>query len=166
MEFSWKDIPGFEGHYMVSDDGHVMSLKNGKNRILSRVIDPSSGYLVVCLRKDDKQRNYSVHRLVAVAFIGPISNGLVVCHNNGDKFDNRVSNLRIATQKDNCDDRRVHGNTLEGEKHPQSKLTVKKVLEIRELKANGISRKTIASNYGVSIGAVKDILCRRSWSHV
>ena len=67
MAENWKDIPDFEGHYMVSDLGRVLSLKGGRQKLLSLVLDPSSGYLVVCLRKDEKQRNHSIHRLVATA---------------------------------------------------------------------------------------------------
>ena len=81
----WRDIPGFEGEYQVSDLGRVRSIDRIveqdsrwgviRRRLQGKVLSPhleKSGYLGVQLGRRKKQR---VHELVAAAFIGPRSPG-------------------------------------------------------------------------------------------
>ena len=64
----WKDIEGYEGYYQVSNLGRVKSLKWNKERILKPFVD-SSKYQRVKLSSNLKEKNFLVHRLVAIAFI-------------------------------------------------------------------------------------------------
>jgi hypothetical protein len=99
----WKPVIGYEGFYEVSDWGNVRSLNYNKtNQVkLLRRVKAKDGYLVVCLHKNGKQKEGKVHRLVATAFIPNQDNKPTVDHINGDKTDNRVENLRWATQMEN-----------------------------------------------------------------
>lgn len=166
MTENWHPIPDFEGHYLVSDKGRVMSLKGGGRKLLSLVLDPSSGYLVVCLRKDGRQRNYSVHRLVAAAFIRPPTEGEHVCHSDGDAMNNALENIRIDTPKGNGADMTRHGTRAIGQRHGCAKLTEPEVLRIRSMSASGMLQRDIAAGFGISIAAIKDIVQRRSWAHL
>lgn len=87
----WKYIAGFEGLYMVSTLGNVKSIKFGKERILSPGMQ-KNGYLMVILCKDGKTKHYSIHRLVAEAFI-PNPFKLPCVNHKGLKTDNRVEML-------------------------------------------------------------------------
>ena len=112
MEEIWKDILGYEGIYQVSNLGNVKSLDRdyiaGSGSIIHRnehFIKPSKntkGYLIVRLFKNGKSRTMLVHRLVAEAFIPNPDNKPQVDHINGDKKLNVVSNLRWATNEENC----------------------------------------------------------------
>lgn len=96
----WKDIPGYEGLYQVSDYGRVRSLWYGKIKVLK----PGNhrGYYVVKLCKNGKKKHHSIHRLVVETFIGPIPKRMVVNHKNENKLDNRLDNLEIVTPKENA----------------------------------------------------------------
>ena len=84
-------------NYLVSNKGNVKSLITGK--ILKPKIE-KGGYLRVHLRVPNN-RYYSIHRLVAQAFIPNPENKPCIDHINTDRTDNRVENLRWATYKEN-----------------------------------------------------------------
>ena len=117
---SWRPIPGFEGLYEVSDQGQVKSLdrerpnKGGgtariKGRLLKAVTN-KDGYKQVDLYKNGKRRMSCVHELVCLAFHGPKPEGMEVCHNDGNRANNRLENLRYDTRSANGYDRVKHGN--------------------------------------------------------
>ena len=96
----WKDISGYEGHYQVSDQGRVKSLKQGKERILKPINDVN-GYLRVNLWKNGDKKNYLIHRLVAMTFIPNPQNFTQINHIDEDKSNNNVNNLEWCTAKYN-----------------------------------------------------------------
>lgn len=106
----WAPIRGYEGAYEVSSLGRVRSLPGGKRR--GKVLKPGKvcGYPTYGLSAGvGQKRRYRVYLLVAAAFIGPRPDGLEVCHNNGDKSDNRAVNLRYDTRNANGRDALIHG---------------------------------------------------------
>ena len=106
----WRNVPGYEGMYIVSDAGRVMSLPRtrlfkGKEtkqilpgRILKQSMTPN-GYMKVTLFKDGKATQTSVHRIVMLAFVGPSE--LQVNHKDEDKTNNHLDNLEYMTGLDN-----------------------------------------------------------------
>lgn len=109
----WLPVPGYEGHYEVSNLGRVRSLdrrvalKNGRYRAQrGRVLMASAGdpYRKVNLKVGGTQSVRSVHGLVAEAFSGPRPDGQEVRHLNGNPTDNRAANLAYGTHSQNiCD---------------------------------------------------------------
>ena len=94
----WKDIPGYEGLYVVSNNGRVMNVRSG--RVL-KVFDNYLGYKIVSLCRSGKQKTFSVHRLVAEAFIKNPDNLREVNHKDEDKSNNNVDNLEWCDRKYN-----------------------------------------------------------------
>lgn len=122
----WRDIPEWEGLYEVSNQGRVRSRdtlkidslgrpRKGRGKVLSADIKPN-GYVYVNLKdKPRKQRRY-VHQLVLEAFVGPRPEGMEACHDNGDRADNRLENLRWDTVSENRLDIKRMGRHNEGNK--------------------------------------------------
>ena len=94
----WKDIVGYEGAYKVSSNGDIYSMVSHKIR---KTFFDKSGYPTVKLYKNGSGKNYSVHRLVAEAFIERKLGKNYVNHKDGDKTNNAVDNLEWCTPSEN-----------------------------------------------------------------
>lgn len=104
----WRNVPGYEGKYIVSNTGKVMSLPRtrmfqGKiralpGRILKQSVTPN-GYAKVTLLKNGVPSQVSVHRIVMLAFVGP--SDLQVNHKDENKLNNNVENLEYLSGYDN-----------------------------------------------------------------
>lgn len=109
MEEIWKDIPGYEESYQVSNLGRVKSLAKNRGRGIGYCVDEriikhsvnSRGYCNVVLCKNGKTQTFSMHRLVAENFIENPSMFTEVDHKDRNKQNNRVDNLRWVTRVDN-----------------------------------------------------------------
>lgn len=119
------------------------------------------------------QANYKrflAHRYSWMITNGPIDDGMFVCHKCDRPRCVNPTHLFLGTQDDNMRDMLEKGRQpkgAKGELHNMAKLTTEEVMEIRTRYATGdIMRRELASEYGVSLGAVCDIIYRRSWRHV
>lgn len=96
-----KDVKGYEGLYAVTDDGQVWS---HRNKIFLKQRENNSGYLMVNLSKDCKQKTFTVHRLVLSTF-NPIENmeNYEASHIDENRYNNTLENLEwLEEHKDNC----------------------------------------------------------------
>jgi len=171
----WKDIPGYEGLYQVSDMGRVKSVarikQNGrsyhlaKERILKQNL-LSSGYLRIGLHKNAKRKSLSVHRLVLLVFVG--ESDLTVNHKDGIKTNNTLNNLEYCTQSENIKHAFRLGLTDHGgENNPQSKLSKSDVRKIRALYKTGKYLFTeIGEMFNVTGKHVSKIINRKYWANV
>lgn len=107
----WKDIPGFEGRYQVSNMGRVRSVdrvvravsKTGREyerKVQGTVLSPGNcrGYQIVNLSQTG---TIAVHLLVARAFVAGFTPGLEVNHKDGNKKHNAAANLEWTTRQGN-----------------------------------------------------------------
>lgn len=102
----WRDIPGYEGFYMASDQGDIRGVKRGQVKTTRPNI---SGYLCVQLYRDCKQKGIAVHRAVALAFVPGYEPGLEVNHIDGNRLNNAASNLEWVTSLENAEHARETG---------------------------------------------------------
>lgn len=96
----WKKIPETNNRYEISNLGNV---RNSKSHIVLKQIKSKSGYMNirVHLGSRDKTYTFTVHRLVANAFIPNLNNSPEVNHKDGNKHNNCVSNLEWCTKSEN-----------------------------------------------------------------
>lgn len=97
----WKDIPGYEGYYQVSNLGRIKSNHDhrGKGNIVLRQSKNRKGYLGVKLYLNSSAKEYMVHRLVMLSFVG--ESDLQIDHLNEIKTDNLLENLEYVTNREN-----------------------------------------------------------------
>jgi len=176
----WVDIKGYEGYYQISNMGRYKSLdrsyvakkRNCLFRLKGKIMRPneSRGYLVAVLSMDYKTERFPVHRLVADAFLPNHENKRTVNHKNGNKKDNKLSNLEWATDSEqqlHATKIGLRANTL-GEKSNFSKLTENAVIEIRRLFESGAikTKKELARKFNVAPSNVTFIITRQTWKHI
>lgn len=163
----YRYVKGFPDH-RVGNDGTVWSRHRSKGWKLMKPTPAGSwGYPRVVLSPGQKSK--LVHRLVLEAFVGPCPDGLQACHGDGDKCNNRLSNLRWDTPKANMDDMKRHGTYRHGPTHHRAtaKVTPRTVSRMRaDHRAGKVSANTLAARHHLSTSAVYLILSRKTWPHV
>lgn len=122
----WAAIPGHEGRYEASSEGRIRSIprfspRRVRGKVLSQIVN-KRGYLSVGLTSG----RVEVHKLVALAFIGPRPEGMDTRHIDGDPLNPRASNLAYGTRSENVQDMLAHGRNVNANKthcpkgHPYS----------------------------------------------
>ena len=96
----WRDVPGWEGLYQVSDEGQVRSLQPHNYMKLKKQSN-TKGYRACTLSYKGCKRLVKVHRMVAEAFIPNPDCKPDINHINGIKSDNKANNLEWVTPKEN-----------------------------------------------------------------
>jgi len=178
MEEEWRDIPGYEGKYLVSNLGRILSRKwtmDKWNHPLGRILTQRTddfGYKFVMLSSYPKRKRMSVHRAVALAFIPNPDNLHQVNHKDEIRDHNRVENLEWCTVLYN----NRYGHRIEktstnstGEKNGRAKLTESQVIEIRRSYIPGdkeFCKRKLAEKYGVSYVTITRIVCGTLWTHL
>lgn len=107
----WKEIKGYEGKYIISNYGEIISLPRYKRnnskfqyvqpREICKYTNPKNGYVYVYLCNNGVYKNVRLHKLVAKTFIPNPNNLPQVNHKDGNKLNNHVKNLEWCTASEN-----------------------------------------------------------------
>jgi hypothetical protein len=172
MDEVWRPVPEYEALYEVSNRGRVRSftrsrlttqgLKTWKGRELSPFVD-RNGYLYVNLSAGKTARKIAVHVLVLSAFVGPRPDGLQACHNDGNRLNPVIGNLRWDTVAANSADRIQHGTSSHGERSGKARLTQAQVDAIRVRPENSI---LLAKEYGVASSTIRAVRLGQNWKRI
>jgi hypothetical protein len=177
MNEIWKRIPSWPG-YEVSDLGNVRSLTrvvwNPGGRVPHWMFIPAKTkrinlktiYPTVRLSKNGCKTTCPVQWLVAEAFLGPRPYKADTRHLDGNRKNNRLSNITYGTRRENMQDGVRHGTSPKGLRNPVAKLNPKIVIAIRRRRSNKEKIRVIAADYGISEGLVSMVANRKLWGHV
>lgn len=144
-------------NYCVSMDGKIFSLKS--NRFLKPFSD-TSGYQYIECYENGQKHKFSVHRLVAKAFICNDLNKKEVNHKDGNKENNSVGNLEWVTPSENC----VHAERT-GLRN-NAKLTDEQVHNICSKLSDGFRNSDIADMFGVPKSTVSEIKNKKAYKYI
>jgi len=158
----WKPIKGYEGLYEISSLGRVQSFCSNsnqryKNQPIPKILSPGRGkirrYRHVTLFKNKISKTYSLHRLVLETFVGIRPAGYYACHHDDNPSNNKLSNLRWDTPKQNKQDAkrndRVAFGYRQGSAHPDTSIE-----KIFKLSAEGYSAYATGRILKISKGCV------------
>ncbi len=172
IEEIWKDIEveGIpKGVYQISNIGRVKSLartiqrKRGKTRLPEKIMKniKGNGYYRLTLQHEGHISPYSVHRLVAEAFIPNPENKPCVNHKNAIKTDNRISNLEWCTYSEN----NTHAFKMGLKVGSNRKLHPDTVMKIRALYPY-YSCYALAKMFPVNKDAIGKIVNYKTWKYI
>jgi predicted DNA-binding protein YlxM (UPF0122 family) len=165
----WRDVPGYEGWYQVSNIGRVRGVdrwivvrgaRGGPRLVKGKMMTQRlhrNGYMRVRLCKHNLAESVGVHSLVACAFLGDRPTGYDIHHKDGSRTNNRADNLEYRSRQEH----------LGGEMHYRTSLTDEDVIEIRRLyESCDLSVKDIADKKGITYGAAQSIINGSNWKHL
>jgi hypothetical protein len=178
----WRDAPGWEGVYEVSNLGRIrrsVLAKPGKGSVPGMILSLSgridtNGYQITQFYRNQKRTTVKVHSLVAGAFLGPRPPWIQVNHKNGVKTDNRLENLEYVTGVENVR-HAVRTGLVDPKKlsaaqrkacRARAKLTAENVREIRRRAAEGETRVSLATEFGIHRMTVGEIVRGEIWQGV
>lgn len=171
QEIEYREIPGWPG-YRIGSDGTIWSklLSGGRMRKDWRRCfgaPDKDGYLKFILCRNGFRRYVRIHVVILEVFRGPCPTGHVGAHDNGIKTDNRIDNLFWKTQAENIADKIRHGTAQRGDKASRRKLTEEQVRGIRRRwLASEATQTSMASEYGVTVGAINAAIHGRNWRFI
>jgi hypothetical protein len=164
----WRPVKGWEDFYAVSDCGQLMRTAPGKKTYAGKILNPpvaANGYRMATLTAGKRRARYTMHRLVADAFLPVPDNParVYVAHKNGCRTDNRVDNLYWATPAENSFDQVAHGTARGDQSARRAAITDDDVRKIRQDPRPAIQ---VAADYGLSPAGVSVIRRRLTHKHV
>lgn len=168
----WADVKGYEGLYLVSNQGRIMRKSNSptsKSGKMMKLHVVSNGYHTVSLTKNGKGKPLFVHSLVLTAFLGDRPNGYQCNHKNGIRNDNRIENLEWVTPSDNLKHsfrvlgRKGSNGVRYGADHHNTKLTIGDIPRIRTMLEQGESMREIGRVFGVHWSTIRSIRDNQTW---
>lgn len=107
------------------------------------------------------------HRVSYELFIGPIPEGICVCHKCDNRWCVRPDCFFLGTRHENMGDCAKKGRSSHGSAHPNAVFSELDVLQIRAAhSAGGVTHKGLAKEYGVHLITIGRILRRERWKHI
>lgn len=179
----WRDIPGYEGIYKVSDTGRVKVMARIRSCTSARGKSFTSSLPEKVLKSQKNsntdhrwlylideygvKRRLGVHVMMLMAFVGPPpKDGMFGCHFDDIADNNVISNLYWGDRQTNGRDSVRNGRSIKAGVHPHCKLSENQVIDIKRRLEGGETPTDISKDFPISQSGVRLIQIGRNWSHV
>ena len=138
MKEEWRDIPGYEGLYKVSNTGKILSLDYAHRGYAQELVPKvnNKGYLWVQLKHNNQRKDCLIHRLVAEAFIDNPNGFPLINHKDENKKNNNSWNLEWCTRKYNAN--------YSLDRHPERRLEISKLSKMERSKRGPYRKRKTA----------------------
>lgn len=163
----WKEIPGYNGKYLISQYSRVKSVANKRAIILRRSLS-SGKYKVVLVAPNVRLVTEDLGRLCAKIFDRHPGENEVIEYRDGNRLNNAASNLRWISRKESrnktllrCRQSNIRIN--HGEANGRARISEAQAIEIRNHKKNGLTYSKISQMYGISIPTAQRVVENRIW---
>lgn len=145
-------------NYKINKNGEIFNIK--RNKIVKPYVD-QLGYYQITLKVNKKSKHFRVHRLMAEAFLYNNDNlDLFVNHIDGNKLNNKLSNLELCTNQQNV--KHAYDNGLYKNKKRSNKVNIDGIeyksirdasntLNINRKRLTGILQKRIPNHTNFNI---------------
>lgn len=160
-------------NYFITRDGRVWSitrkdsLGRPKGGLWLKPFPCPKGYLYVNIWQDGRSTAKRIHNLVLETYVESRPRGKEGCHNDGNKNNNNLSNLRWATHKENEQDKIKHGKLGRGQYYSQAKLKEKDVILIFNAYHDGAyTIKELAGYFGRTYETIYQIVKKKRWKYL
>lgn len=126
------------------------------------------GRMMIGSRADGTRRKAMAHRVAYEALVGPIPQGLEVCHSCDNRKCVNPDHLFLGTHQENIDDREAKGrnNPPKGEAHSRAKLTEDDVLKMKLLREKGWAYSQLAGEFAVSKATAMRAVKGQTWAFI
>lgn len=146
-----------DGRYSISSKGEIFDFK--LNKIITGHLN--TGYpRVTLMQKDNTQKSYYIHVLVAVMYLEDRRGELFVNHIDGDKVNCDVSNLEWISHRENMQHAMLTGLLN------RKPLFEKDVIKICEMRQSGKSAKEISEELDILLKTVEGITNGYNWKDI
>jgi HNH endonuclease/Helix-turn-helix domain of resolvase len=148
----------------IKENLSILELDIEKGKVLNRSVLDTGRYDTIKL----KGKSVKVHHVISIAGGLPVIEGVEVNHIDGNKRNNELSNLEVATHAENVQhayDRKLLTPKI-GESLSWTGITEEQAREIKRLLKEGVKAPKIAELVGTSKHTVYHIKYNRTWKHI
>lgn len=154
-----KRIQGYEELYTISNYGEVFLIKNGLKRKTSIT---RAGYALITLSKNAVKKTFLLHRLVAEHFVPNPENKEEVNHIDGNKLNNKASNLEWVSGEENRE-KAIATGLINSFSNRNNVFTEEQVHFIRELYSLGYSQSKLSRMFSVANSIIRNIVTNKTY---